>query len=224
MPIALFDLLPAGNWIEITTLSQRYRTWKERADGQVRRIYLDGRQPPVRDPPDAQAKQNADATLAFWRSPLFADLRCGNKVVWARRFDQDPTKPPAALEALSPGTWHGAFSISRSYTQLAVYIGARTWACFTDCVVHAQEDPPCIASAPPDTHSGMPGRPTSRHLYEAELERRHTTGEMLPAVGQEAEALLAWLKSSHPNLAAGRPRSIENNIRDQHRALKARMK
>ena len=77
---------------------------------------------------------------------------------------------------------------------------------------------------PPETHSGRPGRPTSKHLCEAELERRYAAGEMLARLDKEATALLAWVKATHPTLNAGSPRTIENNIRSRHRALKATMK
>ncbi len=81
-----------------------------------------------------------------------------------------------------------------------------------------------VECSQPETHSGMPGRPTAKHLYTAELERRHAAGEMLPEVSKEAGALLSWFRAKHPSLNAGSPGTVQNNIRDRHRALRASTK
>jgi hypothetical protein len=70
------------------------------------------------------------------------------------------------------------------------------------------------------THSGVPGRPTAKHLYQAELECRYAAGKMLPNVEAEAQELVAWLKVTYPDLNSGKARSVANNIRNRHRELR----
>ncbi len=74
---------------------------------------------------------------------------------------------------------------------------------------------------PDPTRSGMAGRPTARHLYEAELKRRTDANLMRGTVSQEAKELHNWLKSKYPKINPGTPKTIENNIRALHRKLKA---
>ena len=69
----------------------------------------------------------------------------------------------------------------------------------------------------------MPGHPSAKHLYLAELQRRHLAGEMDRSVGAEARALHSWFKANHPERNPGAERSIENNIRDRYRELKAQI-
>jgi hypothetical protein len=78
--------------------------------------------------------------------------------------------------------------------------------------LHAGHDP---------YRTGLPGRPTSKHLYLAELERRASLGLMLPEVKAESVALHHWLKKEHGSAAASAsPKAIENSIRDTYRRLK----
>jgi len=75
--------------------------------------------------------------------------------------------------------------------------------------------------ASPGTRTGFPGRPAlARHLIDAELLRRGASGEMAPIVSQEAEALLAWLRKTHPQVSPPTTGTIENNIRGEFRRLK----
>jgi hypothetical protein len=69
--------------------------------------------------------------------------------------------------------------------------------------------------------TGAPGRPTSRHLILAELERRALAGIMDAKVGAEARALAAWLKETHPQYPPTTASTAENIIRDRHKVLKA---
>ena len=77
-----------------------------------------------------------------------------------------------------------------------------------------------IEDAPDPTRSGLAGRPTPKHLYKAELQRRAKAGLMLDAVSKEAKELHNWLRSKYPKINSGTPKAIENNIRDKHRELK----
>ena len=71
------------------------------------------------------------------------------------------------------------------------------------------------------TRSGMPGRPTAKQLYQPELKRRAEAGLMRGRVSQEARELHHWLKTTYPNVNPGTPKTVENNIRNLHRNLKA---
>lgn len=76
--------------------------------------------------------------------------------------------------------------------------------------------------SPPETHSGLPGRPSAKQTYEKEFARRVEAGENLEdSVVSQAEVLHEWFKSEHPNLAAGSRRTVENNIRTAYRKAKS---
>ncbi len=57
------------------------------------------------------------------------------------------------------------------------------------------------------------GRPTSRPLIAAELERRITRGELEAGVATQARALEAWLVANHPQSPKTTAATIEINIR-----------
>jgi hypothetical protein len=68
------------------------------------------------------------------------------------------------------------------------------------------------------THSGAPGRPTSRHLVEQELARRIAGHELVgPSIKAEAERLETWLKASHPSLPHMSAKTIGNSFRSKIR-------
>ncbi len=72
--------------------------------------------------------------------------------------------------------------------------------------------------------SGLPGRPTIRHLIEAELRRRFKAGECETTLKAEAEALREWAISTHPDAPAPTATTIENQIRPLRSALVGRTK
>ena len=68
------------------------------------------------------------------------------------------------------------------------------------------------------SRTGAPGRPSSMHLVQEEASRRREGGSALRSVVEEAEELKKWFDANHrgkPNLTA---KTIENNIRPDHRA------
>jgi hypothetical protein len=79
------------------------------------------------------------------------------------------------------------------------------------------------AEKPPETHSGMPGRPSAKHLYLAELERRGNASppELAPSRAEQARVLLGWMKEQHPGCAPGTERTITNNIGSRYREMKS---
>ena len=72
-----------------------------------------------------------------------------------------------------------------------------------------------------NTHSGMAGRPTPKHLYMQEMRRRADAGQLRNSLAQEARDLRDWLEQEHPNLNPGTTGTIENAIRDDYRRLKS---
>lgn len=83
------------------------------------------------------------------------------------------------------------------------------------------EERAAVVSPSPLTHSGLPGRPSPKHLYLAELERRAEAGTLCKTVSAESRALHEWLRKTHPELSPGTEKTVENTIRDRHRKLKA---
>ncbi|WP_157962047.1 hypothetical protein [Acuticoccus kandeliae] len=72
----------------------------------------------------------------------------------------------------------------------------------------------------PLTHSGFAGRPTTKHLVQAEFTRRCENGLASRKLAREAEQLLDWLTAHHRDVPAPTVKTIRNNIRDQHRAYR----
>jgi hypothetical protein len=75
-----------------------------------------------------------------------------------------------------------------------------------------------VEDRPPETHSGMPGRPSAKYLYEVECRRRHDAGEAKLLASKEAEVLFKWLGQKYPEIAPGSVKTIANNIRLWRRA------
>jgi hypothetical protein len=65
--------------------------------------------------------------------------------------------------------------------------------------------------------SGSPGRPTSMHLVRLEYEARWQRGEAQKSIAGEAKSLALWLARAHPEAPKLTPKTIENNIRAEHR-------
>ncbi|WP_338664328.1 hypothetical protein VQH23_04000 [Pararoseomonas sp. SCSIO 73927] len=68
--------------------------------------------------------------------------------------------------------------------------------------------------------SGLPGRPTSRHLIETEFLRRAQAGEVnRNSVMDEARILSTWLHERHPHHPPASAGTVANNLRNRYRAL-----
>ncbi|MCF3935321.1 hypothetical protein L1787_18155 [Acuticoccus sp. M5D2P5] len=87
-------------------------------------------------------------------------------------------------------------------------------------IAHWPFDVPSVLKNPL-THSGFSGRPSTKHLIQGEFKRRIQSGEAHMTLAVEAKWLLDWLLERHPNLSAPTTKTIQNNIRDQHRAYRA---
>jgi hypothetical protein len=69
--------------------------------------------------------------------------------------------------------------------------------------------------------TGMRGRPDSAPHVEREHIARWERGEALTSVKAEALALWNWIRSRHPEAASGKPKTIEERIRTEHRARRS---
>jgi hypothetical protein len=64
--------------------------------------------------------------------------------------------------------------------------------------------------------SGLPGKPTSKHLYLQKLSERIKAGQLAPTLKDEATFLKGWLKQTHPSAPPGGMSAIKNAIRDAY--------
>lgn len=71
--------------------------------------------------------------------------------------------------------------------------------------------------------TGMPGRPSIKHLLIPEMTRRFEAGDWSPVLAQEARELREWAAENHSSAPTPTKKSVENAIRDDHRKLKNRM-
>jgi len=67
--------------------------------------------------------------------------------------------------------------------------------------------------------TGVSGRPSSRHLLEAEMRRRFSERESCGSYGAECQALATWLAAAHPEAAQATPKTIKNSCRGVWKAL-----
>ncbi len=67
--------------------------------------------------------------------------------------------------------------------------------------------------------TGAPGRPTSMHLVKAKLKERGDRRENLPTCKAEAEWLSVWLTREHPGNPPVLPKTLQNTIAEQYRAI-----
>jgi hypothetical protein len=72
--------------------------------------------------------------------------------------------------------------------------------------------------------TGDQGRPTSAPLIDAELEAIGARGELEPAIGKQARALVEWLKFRHPEAPQPTWQTVATNIRVKYWRLRRRKK
>ncbi len=79
------------------------------------------------------------------------------------------------------------------------------------------------AGVSPDPYrTGLPGKPSIKHLIIPEFKRRVEAGEVELTLATEARALHEWAKQEHPKAPAPTPRTIETHIRAEYRRYKAK--
>lgn len=69
------------------------------------------------------------------------------------------------------------------------------------------------------SRSGAPGRPTSKHLVECELDRREAKGERRGTIDEWSKTLSDWLRTTHPTMPPMQPATIRNQLRSRLRGL-----
>jgi hypothetical protein len=72
--------------------------------------------------------------------------------------------------------------------------------------------------------SGFVGRPTSKHIVEAELRRRAQEGRLCETLAEETRELSDWLRKMHPDERPATAKAIENGLRHLFWELKATRK
>ena len=72
----------------------------------------------------------------------------------------------------------------------------------------------------PAVRSGLPGKPTSKHLYLQKLEARIETGEVAGSLEQEATFLKDYLERTYPEAPSSGLSAIRNNIRKRYNEAK----
>jgi hypothetical protein len=77
------------------------------------------------------------------------------------------------------------------------------------------------ADAPSPYHTGAPGRPSPIQFIEDEFERRIDAKEIEPTVTEQGKVLYEWCREAHPKIAAPRPKTIENQIRERFNEAKS---
>jgi hypothetical protein len=76
--------------------------------------------------------------------------------------------------------------------------------------------PPAKVS-PDQYRTGLPGRPTIKHLIEHEFRRRADNGELCPTLKAKAQALCDWAARNHPEAPRSRSKTVMNYIREAYR-------
>lgn len=70
--------------------------------------------------------------------------------------------------------------------------------------------------------TGAPGRPTSIDLVRTEYRARCERGDVNHGIGEEAAELSRWLLLTHPAAPQLKPKTIENQLRADHRARQSK--
>jgi hypothetical protein len=68
--------------------------------------------------------------------------------------------------------------------------------------------------------SGLPGRPTSKHLLLAKLRERITNNVIEPTLGEESKWLRDWLEKEHPKAPLSGQKATQNAIRPTYNKAK----
>ena len=72
----------------------------------------------------------------------------------------------------------------------------------------------------PAVRSGLPGKPSSKHLYLQKLEARIETGEIAGSLEQEATFLKDYLERTYPEAPSSGLSAIRSNIRKRYNEAK----
>ena len=73
----------------------------------------------------------------------------------------------------------------------------------------------------PLTHTGLPGRPNTKHLVQDEFNRMIEAGEAVDVLVENARRIYAWHIKAYPKLARPALKTICNTIRERHKETKS---
>jgi hypothetical protein len=124
---------------------------------------------------------------------------------WSARWAENAHKPDAALNVLV------------KEAELAALLAGDEPQAHTDA---APKMPRPSTNGPtgsvePPLRSGLPGRPSSKELYLAEVERRADAGELEDTLADESRYLHKWLPKAHPHNPPSGLSAIKNAIRER---------
>ena len=171
-----------------------------------------------------QARQSAfeSAETMLWQHLISGKISlCATPVDGNGRI----SAPASVLQAEVFGTAgillmpDGNIVLRQAMEKRVLYIGAYF---LTSTVAEVWPYPGAVEarSAPsPAIRTGVSGRPTSRHLIEAEMRRRAATGQMQEKIAAEARALSVWLGEKHPEFPQMKPKSISAALLPLHQEL-----
>jgi hypothetical protein len=72
---------------------------------------------------------------------------------------------------------------------------------------------PNVEQSATSIRTGLPGKPSSKHLYLDKLSMRIEAGEIAPTLKEEAEFLMKWLRVQYPHAPSSGISAIQNVIR-----------
>jgi hypothetical protein len=160
--------------------------------------------------------------LSALRLALLGRLMFGTLVAFG-----DPGRPGADPEWIPVRSWYYLKPDLITRNKVSGDAGAYWFVKVVDLAQEASWRQPELGNAPlGETDApaiavtGVGGRPSSKHLYLAELQRRADNDELAPSLASQARDLATWLATSHPNHPPAGAKALENAIREKYHALK----
>ena len=83
----------------------------------------------------------------------------------------------------------------------------------------AADDTEEVAPPKPSYRTGVQGRPSSKHLVEAEMRRHFETGQLHTTLSAEVNSLGEWLTAQHPDAPPMTKKGAENALRHLYKEL-----
>lgn len=117
--------------------------------------------------------------------------------------------------------WHPAGSTQQQAVETSWWIGARLNFRMNQAESNGTMIEPVVVAAIPAPivtyKTGVPGKPTSRHLWVEEFRARVSRGEVQLSLAAESRQLAEWLKQEHPTAAPATSKTIQEAIRREYR-------
>jgi hypothetical protein len=78
---------------------------------------------------------------------------------------------------------------------------------------------PSVAPEKRTYRTGLPGRPSSKHLASQEMHRRAKEGTLCSGLTAEMRELCRWLEREHPDAPRAKPKALAATLRHEYWAL-----